>query len=106
MLGGRNKLIHGLDAETGQELWTVTTRARVDASPAVIGDRVYVGSGDGRLYVLDLGSGSILEDFDSAGPAARRAAGVGHLGFRVLVGHVHERSPRIYRGFVPARFES
>ena len=37
--------------------WTFATRARVDSSPAVAGDRVYVGSSDGRLYVLDLATG-------------------------------------------------
>ena len=30
----------------------LAARARVDSSPVVAGGRVYVGSGDGRLYVL------------------------------------------------------
>ena len=54
ILGGRDKLVHCLDAATGASRWTCATRARVDSSPAVAGERVYVGSSDGRLYVLEL----------------------------------------------------
>jgi len=41
----------------GKPLWTFTTRARVDSSPAIAGGRVFVGSNDGRVYGLDLASG-------------------------------------------------
>jgi outer membrane protein assembly factor BamB len=46
----------------------------VDSSPVVAGGRVYVGSGDGRFYVLDLKKGAKLWEFDmgaslSASPA-------------------------------------
>ena len=34
------------------------TRARVDSSPAIAGGRVYVGSSDGKLYVLDAATGA------------------------------------------------
>ena len=39
--------------------------ARVDSSPAVAGGRVYVGSSDGRLYVLDVASGQKQWEFDA-----------------------------------------
>ena len=38
-----------------RRVWTYMTRARVESSPAVAGSRVYVGSGDGRFYVLRSG---------------------------------------------------
>jgi outer membrane protein assembly factor BamB len=83
LLGGRDKLIHCLNAKTGKALWTFATRARVDSSPAIAGGRVYVGSDDGHFYVLDLAGGKKLWDFDagaalSASPAI--AAG------RVVIG--------------------
>ena len=53
VLGGRDKIVHAIDAATGKKAWTFETRARIDASPAVAGGRVYIGSGDGRFYVLD-----------------------------------------------------
>ena len=34
VLGGRDKMVHALEAKTGKPLWTFTTRARVDSSPA------------------------------------------------------------------------
>ena len=59
-MGGRDKLVHAIDAGTGRRLWTFATRARVDSSPVVAGGRVFVGSTDGRLYMLDAASGEDL----------------------------------------------
>ena len=61
-------MVHAIDEATGEAKWTFTTRARVDSSPAASGDRVYAGSSDGRLYVLDLESGEKLWEFDTAAP--------------------------------------
>jgi len=36
----------------------------VDSSPVVAGGRVYIGSSDGRLYVLDSASGKKLWEFE------------------------------------------
>ena len=38
------------------------------SSPAVAGDRVVVGSGDGKLYVLDLTTGRKVWEFESGAP--------------------------------------
>ncbi len=59
VLGGRDKMVHALEAKTGKPLWTFTTRARVDF---VAGDRVFVGSSGGRVYGLDLASGKKVRD--------------------------------------------
>ena len=45
-----------------------TTRARVDSSPAVAGGRVYVGSSDGRLYVLELATGALVQQHEIGAP--------------------------------------
>jgi eukaryotic-like serine/threonine-protein kinase len=83
IVGGRDKLVHAIDAISGKQLWTFAARARVDSSPAVAAGRVYVGSGDGRLYVLDSASGKKLWEFDTgAGIAASPAI----AGGRVIVG--------------------
>ena len=57
VLGGRDKMVHALDAKTGKAHWTFMTNARVESSPAIVGNRVFVGSTDGRLYELDLAQG-------------------------------------------------
>ena len=35
--------VHAIDMKTGKPAWTFTTRARVDSSPVVAGNRVYIG---------------------------------------------------------------
>ena len=61
-------MLHALDLRTGKSLWTVMTRARIDSSPVVSGGRVYVGSGDGKLYVVDAASGKTVFEFEAGGP--------------------------------------
>ncbi len=68
IIGGRDRMVHAIDEQTGQEVWTFTTGARVDSSPAASDGRVYIGSGDGRLYILDLETGEKLWEFDTAAP--------------------------------------
>jgi eukaryotic-like serine/threonine-protein kinase len=83
VIGGRDKMVHCLNAATGKELWSFTTRARVESSPAIVAGRVYVGSNDGRFYVLDLAKGTKLWEFTSGG--AISASPVIEQG-RVIVG--------------------
>jgi outer membrane protein assembly factor BamB len=75
--------VHAIDTATGKAIWTFPTRARVDSSPVVAGGRVYIGSGDGRLYVLDSASGQKIWEFDAgAGITASPAGAAG----RIIVG--------------------
>jgi eukaryotic-like serine/threonine-protein kinase len=74
VLGGRDKMVHGIDAVSGKGRWTFATRARVDSSPVVGGGRVYVGSSDGRFYVLDLAKGEKIWEFDMGGPLSASPA--------------------------------
>jgi outer membrane protein assembly factor BamB len=53
VIGGRDKMVRAIDLATGKQRWSFTTKARVESSPAIAGDRVVVGSGDGKLYLLD-----------------------------------------------------
>ena len=56
-LGGRDKMLHALDAKTGKAVWTFATKARIDSSPAIADGRVWFGSNDGNLYALDVNTG-------------------------------------------------
>ena len=67
VIGGRDKLVHGLNVN-GKPAWTFTTRARVESSPAIAGGRVFVGSNDGRFYVLALTNGAKLWEFNAGAP--------------------------------------
>src|SRR6185503_16246509 len=65
ILGGRDKFVRALNATSGKEVWSFATRARVDSSPAIAANRVYIGSSDGHLYVLDAATGAKQGDFDA-----------------------------------------
>jgi outer membrane protein assembly factor BamB len=67
VLGGRDKLVHGLNA-AGKAVWTFATGARVESSPAIAGGRVFVGSNDGKFYVLNLNSGAKIWEFNAGAP--------------------------------------
>ncbi|MGZ8847238.1 MAG: outer membrane protein assembly factor BamB family protein [Pyrinomonadaceae bacterium] len=73
VLGGRDKLVHGMTA-AGKGVWTFTTRARVESSPAIAGGRVFIGSNDGMFYVLNLTTGSKLWEFNAGAPLSASPA--------------------------------
>lgn len=73
VLGGRDKMVHGLNG-AGKGVWTFTTRARVESSPAVAGGRVFVGSNDGRFYVLNINTGAKLWEFNAGAPLSASPA--------------------------------
>jgi outer membrane protein assembly factor BamB len=54
--------IYALDANTGNEIWH-TTGMFAQASPAIVGNVIYVGCGDGNIYALDALSGNIIWQF-------------------------------------------
>ena len=74
IVGGRDKMVHCLDAFTGRPHWTFATQARVESSPAIAAGRVFVGSNDGRLYVLDAGNGRKLAEFNAGAPVSASPA--------------------------------
>ena len=73
VVGGRDKLVHGLSFG-GKAVWTFTTRARVESSPAIADGRVFVGSNDGRFYVLSLTNGAKLWEFNAGAPLSASPA--------------------------------
>jgi outer membrane protein assembly factor BamB len=74
VVGGRDKMVHCVEAATGKELWTFMTRARVESSPALTGGRVFVGSNDGKLYALDSKTGAKLWEFTAGAPLSASPA--------------------------------
>lgn len=67
MFGGRNKIMHGIDAATGAEKWTFAARGAIETSPVVVGSTVYFGSHDGRMYGLDLQTGAKVWEYECGG---------------------------------------
>lgn len=67
VIGGRDKLLHALDAKTGQPRWTLTVKDRIDGSPVIVGARVYIGDGGGVLRAADLSTGKEVWRFETGG---------------------------------------
>ena len=49
--------MHCLNRADGKEVWQFKTRGKVDSSPLVCGDKILVGSEDGRFYMVGLNDG-------------------------------------------------
>lgn len=60
---------------SNEVLWTFPTGASVESSPAVVGDRVFIGSTNGNLYCLDKLTGSPVWSF-AAGSSVRSSPAV------------------------------
>ena len=56
-VGGRDKMVHAIDADSGDSLWTFPTRAGIEGSPVIVGSQVIVGGLDGKIYCLELATG-------------------------------------------------
>jgi outer membrane protein assembly factor BamB len=52
-----------LNALSGAVVWSYTTGALVESSPAVANGLVYVGSNDHEVYALDAASGAVAWSF-------------------------------------------
>jgi len=88
---GRDGTIAAVDRATGTARWQVRTGPDLPwewghegwdyyiSSPAVVGDRVYVGAGDGRLYSLDLATGAEAWRFQTGGRIRSSPAVAGDL---------------------------
>ena len=59
--------------------WTFKTDAPLFAAPAVVGDRVYLATGDWRLVALDRGTGELLWEYHTTGPIRSTPAVAGEL---------------------------
>jgi outer membrane protein assembly factor BamB len=82
LAGSRDNRLHALDRDKGTEVWSYLTGGKVDSSPVVSGGRVYFGSIDGNLYVLDL-KGALVQKID-LGSAVLGSPAVG--GGRLVIG--------------------
>ena len=57
IVAGRDRMVRALRPGSGEVMWIRAFRSRLDSSPVVAGDRVFVGTTGGRILALDLKSG-------------------------------------------------
>jgi len=58
----------------GKVIWTFPTHGRVDSSPVVVGNRIFFGSADGRIYALDRAAGKKVWEYEAGGSFSGGAA--------------------------------
>lgn len=75
--------MHCVSLDNGKVVWTFQTLGEVDSSPAICGDKVVVGSGDGRLYMLRLSDGKQVWSYEVGQPITSSPAVAGGM---VVVG--------------------
>lgn len=80
VVGGQDKRVHCMNRQTGVKEWVFPTKAKVNSSPVIVGDRVFVGSTDGNLYGLSLLDGKeVFRHTDGRPFTASPAIGEGVL---------------------------
>jgi len=67
IVGGRDKMLHALDPESGKALWTFRIKSKVDCSPVIVGGKIAFGTVGGELFLLDAATGKEIWKFEGAG---------------------------------------
>jgi outer membrane protein assembly factor BamB len=62
---GRDKIVHALDPQDGKALWTHSAKTKIEASPVIVDNRVFIAVANGDLLGLDLKTGRALWQFES-----------------------------------------
>ena len=57
VVAGRDKMVHALNPDTGETLWTYASRSRFEASPVIAGNRIYAATTGGKLVALNRQTG-------------------------------------------------
>jgi outer membrane protein assembly factor BamB len=66
--------VHCVGRRSGKAVWTFDALGSVDSSPAICGDKVIVGSEDGRLYMIRLSDGGKLWSYEIGRPVTSSPA--------------------------------
>ena len=65
VVGGRDKIVHALDAKTGEARWTYPAGARIDSSTVIVGSRAFLATTRGVVLALDLETGEPVWEYET-----------------------------------------
>ena len=74
IVGGRDKMLHAIDRQSGESRWVFAAGARIDSSPVIAGQRVFFATASGRIHAIDLDSGEVGWSFDTGSSIAASPA--------------------------------
>lgn len=75
--GSKGRKVFALDGDNKNIIWQFATKREIDSSPLIVGNRVVVLSGDGRLYLLNLKDGKKVFEKQFSGGFVSSPAAVG-----------------------------
>lgn len=67
LYSSQGKFLFAISPKTGDSLWAVPTRSRIDGAAAIAGSTAYLGTSRGRLLGIDLQSGEETWSFEAGG---------------------------------------
>jgi outer membrane protein assembly factor BamB len=67
IVGGRSKRVQAFDSKKGEITWEFAAKSRIDSSPVVVGNRIFVPTSGGRLLTLNLKDGKELWQHEAGG---------------------------------------
>jgi outer membrane protein assembly factor BamB len=75
-IGSHDQHVYCINEITGMQMWSFLTGGPIDSSPAICGNHLFIGSGDGKVYCLGLAwpDISIVECWPSTTRARRSDA--------------------------------
>ena len=63
IIGGRDKMVHAVSRETGEPIWTYTTKSSIESSAVIAGRRAFLGTTRGVFIALDIMTGESVWEF-------------------------------------------
>lgn len=63
IIGGRDKMVHALSRETGEPIWTYTSKSSIESSAVITGTRAFFGTTRGLFIALDITTGESVWEF-------------------------------------------
>jgi hypothetical protein len=73
--------------DTNSTIWNYATGGYIESSPAVVDDRVYIGSADGNVYCINAKDGTKIWNYSTGNPYVFSSPAV--VGHRVYVGSLN-----------------
>jgi len=67
IIGGQNRFVQAFQISDGKEIWQKQIRGRVEASPVVVGKRVFVAGSNGRITAFEYKTGKQVWEYEAGG---------------------------------------
>lgn len=74
LIGGRDKGLHAIDRLSGKQRWRYSALGRIDGSPVIAGEKAVVGSMDGKVLLINLSDGELIDSYETGASVSSTCA--------------------------------